>query len=125
MVTRYFALKIKTIKNNIIKVDNRKQQWEKEIDNDDDADAFRSMRYSKQDSNHKMSLTQELIFIENDVNYTLGNNVIVIEHQLTHTKVKRSLVNNKTFYKGKWRTDISVKLIINWYSSNYDLLDEL
>jgi competence CoiA-like predicted nuclease len=118
--------KIKTIKNNIIKVDNnRKQQREKEIDNDDDADAFRSMRYSKQYSNHKMSLTQELIFIENDVNYTLGNNVIVIEHQLTHTKVKRSLVNNKTFYKGKWRTDISVKLIINWYSSNYDLLDEL
>jgi len=117
--------KIKTIKNNIIKVDNRNQQREKEIDNDDDADAFRSMRYSKQYSNHKMSLTQELIFIENNVNYTLGNNVIVIEHQLTHTKVKRSLVNDKTFYKGKWRTDISVKLIINWYSSNYDLLDEL
>ena len=44
--------KIKTIKNNIIKVDNRKQQWEKEISNDD-ADAFRSMRYSKQDSKHK------------------------------------------------------------------------
>ena len=57
------------------------------------------MRYSKQDSNHKMSLTQELTFIENDINYILGNNIITIEHPLTHTKLKRSLVNNKTFYK--------------------------
>ena len=117
--------RIKKIKNDIINVKNSKEQWEKEIDLNDDADTFRSMRYSKQDSNHKMSLTQELIFIENDVNYTLGNNIITIEHPLTHTKLKRSLVNNKTYYKGKWRTDISVKLIINWYSSNYDLLDEL
>jgi uncharacterized protein YkuJ len=117
--------KIKTVKNNIINVDNRKQQWKKEIDIDDDADTFRSMRYSKQDSNHKMSLRQELTFIENDINYTLGNNVIVIEHPFTHTKLKRSLVNNKTFYKGKWRTDISIKLIFSWYSSNQDLLDEL
>jgi hypothetical protein len=86
------------------------------------------MRYSKQDSNYKMSLTQELIFIENDVNYTnafFENNIIVIEHPFTHTKLKRSLVNNKTFYKGKWRTDIPIKLIFSWYSSNYDLLDEL
>ena len=117
--------KIKTIKNNINNVDNRKQEWKKEIDTDDDADTFRSMRYSKQDSNYKMSLRQELLFIENDVNYILGNNVIFIEHPFTHTKLKRSLVNNKTFYKGKWRTDISIKLIFTWYSSNQDLLDEL
>jgi len=117
--------RMKTIKNDIIKINNRKQQWEKEIDINDDADTFRSIRYSKQDNNHKMSLTQELIFVENDVNYTLGNNIIMIEHPLTHTKLKRSLVNNKTFYKGKWRTDISVKIIISWYISNYDLLDEL
>jgi len=117
--------KIKKIKNDIINVDSRKQQWKKEIDIDDDADAFRSMRYSKQDSNHKMSLTQELTFIENDINYILGNNIITIEHPFTHTNLKRSLVNNKTFYKEKWRNDISIKLIINWYSSNYDLLDEI
>ena len=66
-----------------------------------------------------------LTFIENDINYILGNNIITIEHPLTHTKLKRSLVNNKTSYKGKWRNDISVKLIINWYNSNYDMLDEL
>ena len=66
-----------------------------------------------------------MLFIENDVNYILGNNVIFIEHPFTHTKLKRSLVNNKTFYKGKWRTDISIKLIFTWYSSNQDLLDEL
>jgi hypothetical protein len=117
--------RIKKIKNDIINVNNRKEQWKKEIDINDDADTFRSMRYSKQDSNHKMSLTQELTFIENDINYILGNNIITIEHPLTHTKLKRSLVNNKTFYKGKWRTDISIKLIINWYNSYYDMLDEL
>jgi hypothetical protein len=116
---------IKKIKNDIINVNNRKELWKKEIDINDDADTFRSMRYSKQDSNHKMSLTQELTFIENDINYILGNNTITIEHPLTHTKLKRSLVNNKTSYKGKWRNDISVKLIINWYNSNYDMLDEL
>jgi len=117
--------KIKAINDDIIKTDNRKHQWKKEIDVNDDADTFRSLRYSKQDSNRKMSLTQELIFVENDINYTLGNNIVVIEHPVTHTKLKRSLVNNKTFYKGKWRTDFSIKLIISWYSSNYDLLDEL
>jgi hypothetical protein len=117
--------RLKKIKNDIINVNNRKEQWKKEIDINDDADTFRSMRYSKQDSNHKMSLTQELTFIENDINYILGNNIVTIEHPLTHTKLKRSLVNNKTFYKGKWRTDISIKLIINWYNSYYDILDEL
>ena len=115
--------KINKIKNDIN--NNIKLQWKKEFDTDDDADTFRSMRYFKQESNYQMSLSQELIFIENDINYTLGNNIIVIEHPFTHTKLKRSLVNNKTFYKGKWRTDISIKLIFSWYSSNYDLLDEL
>jgi competence CoiA-like predicted nuclease len=117
--------KIKTIKNDIINIDNKRQQLKKDIDIDDDADILRSMRYDKQINNYKMSLTQELIFIKNDINYTLGNNVIVIEHPLTHTKLRRSLVNNKTYYKGKWRTDISVKLIINWYNSNNDFLDKL
>lgn len=117
--------KIKTIKRDIIDIENHFIKMNKEIYGDDDADAFRSMRYRKQASNHKMSLNQELVFIENDINYTLGNNTIMLEHPLTHTTLKRSLVNNKTFYKGKWRTDISVKLIISWYSSNYDLLDEL
>ncbi len=83
------------------------------------------MRYSKQDSNYKASLINELTFIENDINYVLGNNIITIEHPLTHTKLKRSLVNNKTFYKGKWKTDISIKWIINWYNSYYNMIDEL
>lgn len=118
--------RIKNIKNNIINVNNRKEKWKKEIDiNDNDADIFRSMRYSNQDSNYKASLINELTFIENDINYVLGNNIITIEHPLTHTKLKRSLVNNKTFYKGKWKTDISIKWIINWYNSYYNMIDEL
>ena len=64
-------------------------------------------------TNHKMSLTNELTFVENDITYTMGNHIIIIEHPLTHTKIKRSIVNNKTFYQGKWRTNISVKLIIS------------
>lgn len=115
--------RINTIKHNIIEVDNRKQQWENEMNaRDNDADACRS---GNKYTNHKMSLTNELTFVENDITYTMGNHIIIIEHPLTHTKIKRSIVNNKTFYQGKWRTNISVKLIILWYNSNYDLFDEL
>lgn len=117
--------KIKKIKSDIIDIEKHFIKKYNETDGDDDADTFRSMRYHKQECNHKMALKQELVFIENDVNYTLGNNVITIEHPMTHTLLKRSLVNNKTFYKGKWRTNISINLIIGWYSSNYDMLDEL
>jgi len=113
--------RINTIKHNIIEVDNMIQQWTIEMNKYDD-DICRS---DKKYVNHKMSLINELIFIENDITYELKNNVIIIEHPLTHTKIKRSIVNNKTFYKGKWRTNISAKLIISWYNSNYDLFDEL
>jgi competence CoiA-like predicted nuclease len=93
-------------------------------DNDDDADTFRSMRWAKQDANYKTSLKQQLWFTENDVEYTLGNSIIVIEHPLTHTQLTRSLVSNKTRYKGKeWRTDISVQSIIDWYKDSPDLFD--
>ena len=95
------------------------------IDSDDDADIMRSMRYDKQDSNHKESLLNEMKFIENDIIYELMNNVILIEHPLTHTKIRKSLVSKKTFYKGVWRTDITINLLIKWYKSNYDIIDEL
>ena len=115
--------KINTIQNYIINIKSKDTTINNENNNDDTADTLRSMRYAKQDRNTRMSLTNELIFINNDINYTSLNNVIVIEHPFTHTKLKRSLVNNKTFYKGKWQTNISIKLIINWYYSNYDILD--
>jgi len=73
--------------------------------------------------NMKRSLTQELKFIENDIFYKKEKNGKVIEHPLTHTKLTTSMFHDKILYKGKWRTDISIQLIINWYSSNYDLLD--
>ena len=114
--------KIKKIKNDISSLDS--SRWKNKIDSDDDADVMRAMRYTKQDRNYIKSLNQELLFVENDIVYTLKNNVISIDHTITRTKIRRSLVNNKTFYKGKWRTDVSIKLIINWYNSNYDLIDE-
>lgn len=117
--------KIKEIKNNIDAVSNEYKENVKNLDIDDDADTLRSMRYSKQSYKNKFALSQELIFVENDVKYKLYNNVIEIQHPLTETKLKRSLVNNKTYYKGKWRNDVSIKLIIAWYSSKNDILDEL
>jgi uncharacterized protein YkuJ len=119
---------IKQEKMNKIKMkinNNRNPKWKNDIHGDDDADILRMMRYDKQEQNYKKSLTQELVFIEHDIHYVLGNNIITVEHPVTSTKLKRSLVNNKTFYKGKWRTDVSIKLIIDWYHSNYDLIDEL
>ena len=119
---------IKQEKINKIKMkinNNRNPKWKNDIHGDDDADILRMMRYDKQEQNYKKSLTQELVFIEHDIHYVLGNNIITVEHPVTRTKLKRSLVNNKTFYEGKWRTYISIKLIIDWYHSKYDLIDEL
>ena len=116
--------RIKKIKQDIIHINNKKEHGKKE-DVNDDADIYRSMRYTKQYNNRVMSLTQELTFIENDIPYILGNNVITITHSKTQTQLKRSLVSNKTLYKGTWRNDISVKLIINWYNSYNDILDIL
>jgi hypothetical protein len=115
--------KMNTIKNKIIYLNDR-PFWQNKINSEDDSDVLRSMRYLKQDRNQELSLRQEFEFIENDIDYTeFGCNVILIEHPVFHTKLKRSLVHNKTFYKGKWRNDISLKLIITWYNAIYDLLD--
>ena len=113
--------KIIKIKKEIINLGNRRNN----IDSDDDADIMRAMRYDKQDINHKKSLTTELIFIENDIKYDLGNNVAVIEHPVTKTKIKQSMIKQKTFYKGKWRENISKNLLIKWYNSMNDILDQL
>ncbi len=116
--------KINDLKELLKNIDTRRANYRCNTNSDDDADTFRSMRYAKQDENYRMSLTQQLRLIENDVDYTLGNNVIVIEHPLTHIQLTRSLVNNKTRYRGKeWRTDISLGSIINWYKNSPDLFD--
>jgi uncharacterized protein YkuJ len=119
--------KLNKLNQKLEKISNSRTTVRSNIDSDrdDTADDLRSMRYEKQDKNYKTSLLQEEIFIVNDINYLLGNNVISIEHPVTHTKVRRSLVNNKTFYKGIWRQDITINLLINWYKSNYDIIDEL
>jgi len=124
-VNRIKQEKIRTIKNEINNIANSRIKRVNNITSDDDADAMRLMRYNKQDNNYTLSLTNELIFIENNITYVLGNNIVVIEHPLTHTILRRSLVKNNTFYKGKWRTNISIKLIMQWYISTYDIIDDL
>ncbi len=117
--------KLNKLNQELKNINNLATSFTSNLDSDDTADILRSMRYEKQDRNYKKSLLQEHIFIENDINYLLVNNVISVEHPITHTKVRRSLVSNKTFYKGIWRKDISTKLLISWYKSNYDIIDEL
>lgn len=95
------------------------------VDSDDDADVMRSMRYEKQGRKHILSLCNELELVENDIEYKLGNNVVEIEQPVTHTKVRNSLVNNKTFYKGKWKSGIPLNMLILWYHSDNDILDSL
>lgn len=95
-------------------------------DGDDDAETMRYMRFQKQDTNYKYSLKNQLLFIENDILYTLGNNVVTIEHPVTKTKIRRSIVTNKTFYKGKWIDRLQFNLLLNWYNSiNNDIIDSL
>lgn len=90
------------------------------------ADTLRLMRYQEQGRKSRMAINNEKIFIINDIKYTLDNNVISIIHPVTNTKIRRSLVNNKTFYKGEWRKDITLNLLIEWYeSSSNDILDKI
>jgi hypothetical protein len=118
---RIKAEKLRKIKDQINNVGNRRNNTE----SDDHADILRTMRHDKQDVNHIRSLTTELIFIENDIKYDFDNNVALIVHPLTKTKIKRSMVNNKTFYKGKWRENITQNLLIKWYKSENDIIDDL
>ena len=109
--------KINTLNQELNNIGASSAEFRSNIDIDDDADTFRSMRYANQDRNHRMSFSQEMIFITNDIKYVLLNNVISIEHPSTHIKIRRSLVNNKTYYKGEWRRNISIDRILKWYQS--------
>jgi hypothetical protein len=113
--------KIKDIKNMIKNIENQDKKWKNNIDSDDVADTYRSMRYANQYNKYKKSLEIELEFIEADVDYIENNNnIISIVHKKTNTKIRRSLVNNKTYFNKKWRTNISTRLIIKWYYSESD-----
>jgi len=87
-------------------------------DSSDDADAYRLMRYSKQDSNYKHSSLCQKAFIENNIKFTLGNHVATLEHPLTKTKIRQSLVHKKTYYNGKWTDKIPFDLLIAWFRSS-------
>lgn len=81
---------------------------------DDDADTLRSMRYSKQDDNEKKAILSQITLLENNIEFTLGNNIVSLEHPLTNVRIRHSLVNRKTYYKGKW-TNVSLAMIITWF----------
>jgi len=117
--------KLRKIKEQIINIETEFKKHQESPIGDDNGDIYRSIRDVKLFSKHILSLKNECIFIQNDISYELGNNVVVIEHPITKTKIKRSMVKNKTFYKGKWRENITQKLLIKWYHSNYDIIDEL
>ena len=85
----------------------------------------------------KKDLLYELNFIENDINYIRYTHdlrityeyddvkYIEIIHSVTRTHIAINLLNNRTLYKSKWRNDISANLIIAWYNSKDDIIDEL
>lgn len=112
--------KIQEIQKIITSIETEKQDCKNKIDNDDDADMYRNIRYKKQEDKYKRSLKHEIKFIENDVEYIIENNIASIRHKITNTKIRKSLVNNKTYFNGKWRDYISIELIISWYHSNSD-----
>lgn len=132
--------KIKQINDKITKLNNQMKSNRQKYENDInyDYDSFWPTRDDhKLIQKHINALEQELVFVENDVKYVLVLNFIIIKHPFTNTKIKVSLVSRKTwhkgqikqiskiFYKGQWRTNIYDTLIISWYHSNYDMLDEL
>ena len=105
---------------------NISRPWRGNIDIDDDADTFRSMRYHKQDRNDEKVFEMKKILIEHGITFKLGNNVVDIKHPKFDTKICRSLVKNKTRFNGKWIDNISIELIIDWYQeTKYDLLEKL
>ena len=112
--------KIQNIKDEIIETQNTKY-----YNTHDDNDYYGYSNFNEKKNKKIISLKNELLFIENNIIYEINNNVITIKHKITNTKLRRSLVNNKTFYKSEWKNNISINLIISWYNSDYDILDDL
>lgn len=109
---------IKAVKNKINQIRIREFKHDSEPDGND-AEVYRSLRWSRQQSNEIKALEIEIWMIKNDIDYVIKNHVAYIEHPLTCEKIRRSLIKNKTFYKGKWIPHIPLKCICNWYHSNY------
>tara|TARA_R110002049_G_scaffold203080_1_gene373660 strand:+ start:3339 stop:3821 length:483 start_codon:yes stop_codon:yes gene_type:complete len=79
------------------------------------ADAYRALRRQKQARNlTKANESAEFLDIYR-VQYSENNNVISIIHPHTQKKIRRSLVNAKTYYNKEWRTDISLWDIVQWF----------
>ena len=96
----------------------RTGQGDRQQDSSDDADMYRFMRNSKQDSNYKHSILSQITLIENDITFTLGNNVATMEHPFTKTKIRQSFVNKKTYHNGKWTNKIPFELLVAWFRSS-------
>lgn len=75
----------------------------------------------------------ELVNIENNIdllnkhNITsqVSNNILTLIHPITNTKIRKSLRQDKTQYKGEWRTNITMIMIIKWYKSNSESSDDI
>jgi hypothetical protein len=78
------------------------------------------MRKNAQYDKKKVSINQQIKFIEHDIPYILGNQIISIVQPFTKTIIKRSLVNRVTYYKGKWRKSVPFDLIIQWYHATLE-----
>ena len=116
---------IKAVKNKINQVRIREFKHDSNPGGND-AEVYRSLRWSRQQSNEIKALEVEIMLIKNDVDYVIKNHVAYIENPRTGVKIRRSLIKNQTFYKGKWTPNehkIPLKCICAWYHSTYDLLD--
>lgn len=90
-----------------------------ETDNNDvtDASTYRSMRKEKQIQNEVKCYNTQAILNKNNIEFTENNNVITIIHPCTKEKIRRSMVNNKTYFQKEWTTSITLYDIIAWYKS--------
>jgi uncharacterized protein YkuJ len=109
---------LKKIKNN--RINELKKMLEIRNDrsfDDDTAGDFSSMRHMNQQYNHRKSVNTLICFETENIEYIEGNNVITIFHPISKIKIRRSLINDKTFYSGKWSTNMKFNDIIEWYRS--------
>jgi hypothetical protein len=119
---RMKQMKIEALQAQITRLNSDYGTKMKSLDSEDDADTFRSMRYGGQHANHKKAILQQIKLVENDIPYILGNNTVTITHPLTKTTLKRSLVTDKTFIGGKWKT-YPFQYIITWYKTNPRIIE--
>jgi hypothetical protein len=84
---------------------------------DDTAETYRQLRREEQRKKSYTANKHEGILNQYQITYKEQNRVATIQHPVTGTVIRRSLVKNKTWVSGAWNPYLTIYDIVHWYKS--------